>query len=104
MNTERPWDEFFWCLWVFFYLINMLGVVFFSWRKQEIIGRGLLLLFVWQGWGLDPLILPSLPVTSGRVLKLYIPDYTSTIFCPGMMKGFAYYDNNVKNPFGTSLV
>lgn len=81
---------------MFSYFINM----YFFQRKLEIMGRSLLFLFALLGQALDPLILPSFSMTCVRVLKLYIPDYTSTIFCPGMMKGFAYYGNNIKNPFG----
>lgn len=62
-------------------------------------GKSLLFLFALLGQALDPLILPSFSVTCARVLKLYIPDYTSTIFCPGMMKGFAYYGNIIKKSF-----
>lgn len=66
-------------------------------------GKSLLCLFALLGQALDPLILSSFSMTCAGVLKLYIPDYTSTIFCPGMMKGFAYYGNIIKYLFGAQL-
>lgn len=68
--------------------------------KLEIMGKILLFFFALLDQALDPFILPSFSMTCARVLKLYIPDYTSTIFCPGMMKGFAYYGNIIKNLSG----
>lgn len=77
--------------------------MYFFQRKLEIIGKIQLFLFALLGQALDPFMLPAFSVTCARVLKLYIPDYTSTIFCPGMMKGFAYYGNIIKNLFGALL-